>query len=413
VNSASMILLVSLPLQPLTSLLGRDSFSYSQPRTSLMEAWSAIRTRVEPDIASAGLQVRLTVQGSLWAAEVSAKSKAMSPLKHGETLSWLRDLCGRLREEVKGGSKGSLVTEADRQRLMRFGMVIPPDVYQSVVPRRWTFWIRGSQVTFVDHVDVPLAYESYRSSSGVRHFGKPLAELLTSEVSHLERELQLGNSFWKVLNSVSSLEGGFEAVNSFDTGYLSVGLLQFAALEKGSGSLGRLMLRFKAMEPDEYHLCFGQYGIDVDQRGQIMAWSPKSMSYHVGPMAALLFHQEPVYAAIFRTAAENSAAFRKAQVLQAFHEYFPKGRILRIKLNGGVTIRANAEVAFRSEAALACCMDHIVKTGSMSGVEDSIQSFVQEGKVRRLMDVGRLEGQIIRKAQLRKDFLADRSLSQP
>lgn len=386
--------------------------SVSKPEGSFEYAWKKIQASVEPIGAAGGPQIRLTVEGSLWAAEIGDKARAVGPSEAADVLSWLRNLFGRLKEGVQLGNQGLYVTAADVKKFAELGTSLPNNVYQVVYPRKWTFQIRGASYSFVDNVDVPLAYESFRSPRGVRHFGTPLSSMPREDFVKLVSSVTDDPSFLRVLLAVSSLEGGFDSVNSFDTGFLSVGILQFAALKTGAGSLGRLMLRFKASDPEDFHFCLGQYGLNVNDRGQIMAWDPERGSTLVGPEASLLFHREPVYAALFQSASRTSYAFRRSQLEQALHEYYPKGRYLRLKL-GGVTVRPRVEEVLYSEAALACCMDHLVKTGSMSAIEGSIQSLISEGKIVALGDLAKHEREIITRSQLRRNFLQDRTLTQP
>ena len=75
----------------------------------------------------------------------------------------------------------------------------------------------------------------------------------------------LGASLRRVLRAVCVNEGGFDAVNTRDSGVLSFGLLQWClGAGTGAGELGGLLARIAREEPASFERYFRAHGLDVD-----------------------------------------------------------------------------------------------------------------------------------------------------
>jgi N-acetyl-anhydromuramyl-L-alanine amidase AmpD len=74
----------------------------------------------------------------------------------------------------------------------------------------------------------------------------------------------LSPSELRAISAVSSNEGFFEAVNSYDDSFMSFGIMQWTAGNNGDGELGTMLQRLKTMFPDTFASCFGKYGLDCD-----------------------------------------------------------------------------------------------------------------------------------------------------
>lgn len=375
-------------------------------------AWSKIRINREGDQQEAGDQVRLTVTGSIWFSKLIAANGQKRRLSPDSFQEWIRDLAGRIREGAKYKDESRFLKKSDFDLIAELGEEYTRHVYSLKTPSQWTITVLGQTVRFSDHVDVPLAFPAYRSDFGVRHFGRPLSSLSNSELNELVKGLPIVESDMKVIMAVSSLEGGFDAVNSFDTGYLSVGCLQFASLANGAGSLGRLMLRYKSRSPDSFWRHFGQFGIDVSPVGQIQVWDPMRRTVLLGSDAAKAFHSNPSFAAIFRVAGQTCSEFRRSQLDQAFHEYFPKEKILRVRFGSDTEVVPVMNI-FRSEAGLATLMDHLVKNGNLRLVESVIENFSRKEGVSSVNELAKHEATLVKWSVLRRDFTKDSTLSQP
>ncbi len=84
--------------------------------------------------------------------------------------------------------------------------------------------------------------------------------------SSLLRRLHLSDSEMNAIAAISDNEGYLDAVNTWDSQYLSFGLFQWTAgsVER-PGELGALLTRIKQTYPDEFQHYFGQFGLDVEE----------------------------------------------------------------------------------------------------------------------------------------------------
>ncbi len=72
------------------------------------------------------------------------------------------------------------------------------------------------------------------------------------------------------------MEGGFESVNTYDTGWVSIGFIQFITGERGTGSLMEVLACLKKDNPEEYDRYFRRFGIDFDDRGILVVVDPST-----------------------------------------------------------------------------------------------------------------------------------------
>src|SRR5207244_4361894 len=117
----------------------------------------------------------------------------------------------------------------------------------------------GEKITYTDHHDVPSRYAYYRFSQGVQYLGTPVNSIPESELSAAFSAAGVPPFESKVMRAVSPLEGGFESINTYDTGFLSVGFIQFATLSGGTGSLGPVLQREKESDPAAFEKDFRRF----------------------------------------------------------------------------------------------------------------------------------------------------------
>ncbi len=91
--------------------------------------------------------------------------------------------------------------------------------------------------------------------------------------SGLLRRLRLSDSEMNAIAAISDNEGYLDAVNTWDSQYLSFGLFQWTAgsVER-PGELGALLTRIKQTYPDEFQHYFGQFGLDVEDSDGVRGW---------------------------------------------------------------------------------------------------------------------------------------------
>lgn len=143
----------------------------------------------------------------------------------------------------------------------------------------------GVQIDYVDNPNMRPRYAYYRFPQGVMHAGNRVRDMAPAELERLFEEAGVTASERRVMAVVSLLEGGFESVNTYDTGFVSVGFIQFACLSGGAGSLGQVLLKLKSEKPDEFQTHFRRLGIDVTPSGQLAAISLLNGEELWGPRA--------------------------------------------------------------------------------------------------------------------------------
>jgi peptidoglycan hydrolase-like protein with peptidoglycan-binding domain len=68
----------------------------------------------------------------------------------------------------------------------------------------------------------------------------------------------------RIVAAVTENEGRFEAINSYDSAFLSVGLMQWTVGEKAAeGELASLLARIREADPAVFQECYGRFGLDV------------------------------------------------------------------------------------------------------------------------------------------------------
>jgi hypothetical protein len=93
-----------------------------------------------------------------------------------------------------------------------------------VAPSRYTVtFADGEAYQYEDHVPVRPRFAYYRFDQGVVAYGPPIRDLPEADVSSIFRNAGMTDSEQRIARAVSVLEGGFESVNTYDTGCVSVG----------------------------------------------------------------------------------------------------------------------------------------------------------------------------------------------
>src|SRR2546421_3288125 len=185
-------------------------------------------------------------------------------------------------------------------------------------------------------------YPSYRFPQGVMSAGTPVKSLPPEEIDGLFQQAGIPDTAQHVMKAVSMLEGGFDSINTYDTGYVSVGLIQFACLSKGSGSLGSVLLREKLDDLQAFNEDFRSYGLDVSTSGSLVALDIDSGITREGAAAARQIINDKRLIAVFQHAGKQSKAFRIAQLRVAMDAYYPANDMVTVNANGQrITGRVN------------------------------------------------------------------------
>jgi hypothetical protein len=213
------------------------------------------------------------------------------------------------------------------------------------------------------------------------------------------------------MKAVSMLEGGFDSINTYDTGYVSVGFIQFACLADGTGSLGEMMRHYKSTNPKGFQSDFRNYGIDVDGNC-LVAFDIDNGVERCGPEAALQIIHDKRLIAVFQRAGLKSKAFRVAQLQAAKNQFYPGGDRITVNL-GGTDYSVKVCDVFRTEAGLATLMDRKVNTGKMAGLKETIERFANQYGILQPSELSDIEYPVTRAMTYRQDYLLATSLSKP
>lgn len=290
----------------------------------------------------------------------------------------------------------------------------PPPFAAPIVPLVHEVRFEGKTVVrYTDNPPMRARYAYYRFSQGVMHVGKKVRDTPAEELDSLFKEAGVTPSERKVMAAVSMLEGGFESVNTYDTGFVSVGFIQFACLKDGAGSLGQVLLRHKKRSASQFEADFRRFGLDVTDQGALVALDPSTGAELVGAEAAGKIIDDKRLIAVFQRAGEFSRSFRVAQVLVAKEQYYPASDEVRVDLGNGKALTGKVSEFVRSEAGMATLMDRKVNTGKLDFLPEVLSYCAERAGAKSLKDLAKYERDIAALMKFRTDYLADTSLSQP
>lgn len=376
-------------------------------------------------------QVRLTPAGSLWLwsydrARGLGKTppNQPAPILNDEQRAWdawidARVAWDRARAEEDAAARMGRVIAVSAPdpgpipEALQLLVGDPPPFAEAVSPRRHTILFHdGHRVVFEDNARMRPRYAYYRFREGVMHGGTPVGRLPEPELRRLMSKAGIDDRELRIMRAVSLLEGGFESVNTYDTGFVSIGFLQFASLRDGAGSLGQVMLRMKRQNPTEFRRDFRRFGLDVTDQGRLVAFDLSAGVERVGPEANQRIIRDRRFAAVFHRAGTRSEAFRLAQLREAMASYYPADdRVQLVVGDRSLTVRVGDVV--RSEAGLATLMDRKVNTGKLDPLPSLLQDLVIEQGPEVLDQPALIERNLVEALVFRKNYLADNSLSQP
>ncbi|MBS1715387.1 MAG: hypothetical protein JST30_13740 [Armatimonadetes bacterium] len=270
----------------------------------------------------------------------------------------------------------------------------------------------GLALNYTDHVKVRPKYAYYRFAEGVNSEGVSVKTLPSGTLDRLFRLAGFGPTERNVMKAVSLLEGGFDSVNTYDTGYVSVGFIQFATLADGSGSLGSMMRLYKGTDRKNFDNDFRRFGIDVDDDGFLVALDLETGEERTGPEAARQIIKDPRLVSVFQRAGLQSEPFRVAQIRSAKAQFYPADTTVQVRLGGSdYTVRLGD--VFRTEAGLATLMDRKTNTGKLAGLKESIEKLATQYGITAPGELRDLEYLAIKAMTYREDYLSRSSLTRP
>ena len=302
--------------------------------------------------------------------------------------------------------------------------VIPPDLLAAVgnpppfavvaAPlKHMITFADGQSLSYHDHLAISSPrYAYYRFDEGVSSGGLALRSWPERELADFFARSGLSRFESNVMRAVSRLEGGFDSVNTYDTGFVSVGFIQFASLAEGAGSLGPVLRLQKATRREDFERDFRQFGLDVDADATLVAVDPATGAEVRGPEANRAIIMDKRLIAVFQRAGRTSAAFRTAQITEAKRRFYPADNEFSVNLDGQI-LRGRVRDIVRSEAGMATLLDRSVNLGNIRVLGPEVARLMRERGLNRLDQVPAFERELIRRLKWRVDFLSDASLSQP
>ena len=379
-------------------------------------------------------QVRLTPAGSVWLWNLS-KGKKVPPTQNAITPwdAWIRakvlhdrwqalqDARAANRDAMgKDLPKPDVNTPLEEPPLpgtmptdLQSALGPCPAMAEAVAPLQHTVaFDDGTTLAYQDNARMGPRYAYYRFPQGVDAMGVAVKTMPADRLDALFRTAGIDEGPAKVMKAVSILEGGFDSVNTYDTGYVSVGFIQFASLKEGGGSLGAVLKGYKTADPLGFATDFHRFGVEVDETGHLVVVDPTSGAIAVGSDANARIIEDKRLIAVFGRAGAASDGFRAAQVRMAKAIYWPSEDRVRVTL-GDTTISVRVGDLVTSEAGLATLFDRKVNTGHVDALGDAASRVAAAQGVTTVEDLAKYEKTLVALVRYRKDYLADPNLSQP
>lgn len=412
-----------------------------EERVAIVQYWNEpgrYATSSPPSVSQLGAwQVRLTPEASRWLwdydrARGASKVPALRPLPKGaDVAAWEKWVDAKVAWDRAQAWTAAI--EANRG----LGLTTPPNPgpspkHPGTAPKALVAHVGepplfagiavptlhsvvyhdGFALAYSDNVNMRPRYAYYRFPEGVMSGGTPVRSMDPKELDSLFAEAGVPAADQRIMKAVSLLEGGFDAVNTYDTGFVSIGFIQFACLKEGGGSLGALLLRQKSDAPEAYAEDFRRYGIDVDETGKLVAIDPATGVESVGHEASAKIIADKRLISVFQRAGQLSRPFRLAQIRTARQMYLPTDDLVTLTIGGKELVLKIGDVV-RSEAGMATLMDRVVHTGSLEPFARVVTDIAKTHKLTKVEDLRRFERDIVAAVRHRKDYLADATLVQP
>lgn len=289
----------------------------------------------------------------------------------------------------------------------------PPPFANAVAPQdSMVVFNDGEIYTYQDNPRMSPGFAYYRFPAGSEDGGQSVSSMSQSDLDGLFKDAGLNPSQTKLAESVSRLEGGFDAINTYDTGYVSIGFLQFITAKNGDGDLMHVLAREKSDNPAAFAQDFHRFGIDITPQGVLDVVDPTTGAELVGSEAVQDVINYKTLTAVFQRAGRTSHAFRVAQIETALHDYWPADVPVSVTVNGAVITGVVSDVV-HSEAGMAVLFDRLVNRGSINPFPTVLQQIMQQHNLTTLAQAAPYEQLVIQKCVYRTDFLNDPNLTQP
>lgn len=416
-------------------------------RADIVKYWSMTgryEARV-PDSASkyGRYQVRLTTAGSVWLREYNKRRglnkvapTATAAPQNEQQRTWQQwidakiehDRCVAMQiADKKNSDEFGVQTRFDDKTLPKQVCEDPGDAPSDLVafagqPPKFAdvaaptqhviTFDDGTKFSYLDNTKMRKNYAYYRFEDGVASEGVAVKSMSETSLDRLFDKAEVSPAEARVMKAVSILEGGFDAVNTYDTGFVSVGFIQFACLKDGGNSLGEFLQNYKQWDNADFDRDLRRFGIEVTDDAKVACVDLKTGEELHGEKAAINIIEDKRLIAVFQRAGQVSDAYNAAQIRSAKNQFFPADDIVKITVDGQPMSGRIGDI-IHSEAGMATLMDRKVNTGKVDPLASVLQRIGSEKNVSSFDDLALYELEIVQALRYRKDYLADSGLSQP
>lgn len=288
-----------------------------------------------------------------------------------------------------------------------------PMLAETVAPRRYRIaFDKSEEFTYTDHVQMRDRYAYYRFPQGVVSYGTRLSQMPQAERDALFTSAGFTPAEQRIFSAVSRLEGGFETVQTYDSGYVSIGFIQFVTLEDGKADLSNVLLQMKTANPKAFREDFRRFGIDIHADRTLVVVDPATGAELTGSNAVMRIIEDKRLTAVFQRAGRRTP-FRIAQIKTARSYYWPTHDALTVTLPNGTSVTGTIGDVVKSEAGLATLLDRKINIGNINQFPSVVQGVINAHGCKSLAEVAQYEREIIASMTYRENFLADAQLGQP
>lgn len=404
---------------------------------SVQDNWAQHGGEAESDtqVKTSAFRAWLTNASAAIAAAAKQKSNPLTADHANELRTWLKkfDIHEKWRVLSSGQEPedpGAIPT--DLPSLTHGGKALgsPPTAYVKAKQYEVTT-VDGDKRTYTDHVQSG----NTTSETGVGDAGKVGGEAKIAAVfDGAGVPASDPATVKKVFSILSSLEGKFDAINTYDAGYISAGFIQFITGKDGKGSLASVLRDMKAKSPAEFNTYFHSVGIDVDAKG-LTAVDPATGTVLHGEPAVQKVMDDKRLTAAFQAAGAKSNEFQYAQARTAYAQYYMPDKSFTLQLSvkdsanpakkKKVTLTGTYGEVLKSDAGKVASVDRGVQHGTGGGhgsggaagrFLDACQAVIDKHGLTETVDVATLasyEAEIVPKMHNRYAESADGKLSQP
>lgn len=441
-------------------------------RQAIQTYWNAPGRYVVEPSPEIKERVNITVPGSQWYARYVRQAGAVRKGVAKPT-PWDGWIAAKLAFDKAAAAGKAIADPGPTPPDLKAAIGDPPPLYEMVHPQRYTvtFAPEDAPKTFVYTDNIAFAdrktyFTSYRQTVGVVQGGKKVGKYEGDEKKALDAlfaSVARSPAEQHVLLGVSALEGGFESVNTYDNGYVSIGLIQFIFARDGNGSLSSVLQQMKTDDPTAFQADFHRFGVDVgpDRIVDVVDLATGTEKHGADAVQAII--NDKRLTAVFERAGGHDP-FRRAQLVIAQKGYWPGDdpvmvtRLVLKEQKGGAaaptvlgtfvsgsetdtppevaaalaaaptkqqtdpgyrcwvdteTLTAKVSDIIRSEAGLATLMDRKVNTGNIRGLSGVVADIMQANRLQKIEDVIPYERTIDEKMKYRAEFLNEKALTQP